>query len=444
MSTPQGWAAFSAGKLGALQFLIASTIVLGDVLLAAFLGAELKGLWHLFLQASVLLTTLGILGQTISYNWAVRNALDTAQRLLSNLMIIVLTFTVALMLAVWLGLEPLGRIYGGVFQYLEPRWSVFVGMVAAQVMFSVSAMVATTSGRPTAWFGLRLAHRVGMVAMIGTLGLMLPSRSDYIFEALLWVVVVTTTLAALAGFTLSAVRPGRPSRVISRQASYGLSALPIDIGMKPGAQIELLILASIAPLASIGAYTAAASFSRLFTAIGHVFQQLLYSRDVHTSPNETLSALRLQFVGSLILLPVFALGLSIVVIPLLYAAEFSDAAWLVFFTLPAAMMAGLCSGLTPGLTQDGQARRLIWITLALLLGRSVLTYLLFASFGVAGAALAGLIGYGLLWLYLLWMTAQRLNVAMQSFLVLSDHDKALLGRGWQKLRFKFKRPNVGE
>lgn len=434
MSTALGRAARSAGKLGGLQFLIMATIVLGDVLLAAFLGAELKGLWHLFLQASVVLTTLGILGQTISYNWAVRNALDTAGRLLSNLAIIVLTCTVALMFAVWLGLEPLGRMYGGVFQYLEPRWSGFVGMVAAQMLFYVASMVATTSGRPIAWFGLRLAYRIAMVAMIGILGLMLPSRSEALLEALLWVFVGTTTLVALFGFTLSSVLPGRPSRVISKQASYGLSTLPIDIGMKPGAQIELLVLASVAPLAAIGAYTVAASFSRLFTSVGDVFQQLLYSRDVRASPDETMAALRLQFIGSLILLPVFALGLSIVVIPLLYAAEFLDAAWVVFFTLPAALLAGLCSGLMPVLMQDGQAGRLIWITLALLIVRGVLTYLLYAPFGIAGAALAGMIGYGLLWLYLLWMTSQRLTMAMHAFLIPSAHDKELLGRAWRKLR----------
>lgn len=430
----------TAGRLGGLRFLIVLAILTGDVLVAAFLGAERKGLWHLFLQASLILTTLGILGQTISYNWAVRNGVDLPGRLLSNLAIIVLTCTVALMFAVWLGLAPLGRLLGGVFLYLEPRWSVFVGMVAAQVLFFVSAMVATTSGRPVAWFGLRLAYRVGMVALIGILGLVLPNRSDILLEALLWMFAGTTTLVALAGFALSQVRPARPSKAFTKQMNYGLSTLPVDIVMRRGAQIELLVVASVAPLAAIGAYTVAASFSRLFTAVGDVFKQLLYSRDVRASPDETVAALRLQFVGSLILLPVFALGLSIVVIPLLYAAEFSDAAWLVFFTLPAAMMAGLCSGLMPVLMQDGQARRLIWITLALLLVRGVLTYLLYAPFGIAGAALAGLIGYGLLWLYLLWMTAQRLTMAMHTFLIPSAHDKELLGRAWRKLRSKFKRP----
>ena len=427
------------GKLGGLRVLILLAVLVGDVLLAAFLGAEKKGLWHLFLQSSLILATLSLLGQTIAYNWGVRSALDQAGRLLANMMIVVLIATIVCLSVVWVGLAPLGEHLGGVFLYLEPRLTVFISMVAAQILFYSATMVATTARLPVAWFGVRFAYRVGLVATIALTGLMLPTRSDTLFDALLWAFTLVTTLAALAGFWIAKMRPTWPSPAIESQARYGLKALPVEVGMRRGAQVELLVVASLSPLAAIGAYTVAASFSRLFTAVGDVFQNLLYSRDLKNNTKEnTTAALRLQFLGCLLLWPVFAVTLSVFLIPLLYTEEFSLASHIVLLTLPAAMMASLCQGLLPFIMQSGRAGQIFWALLGMLLLRGGLTVSLHPILGIFSAPVAGLVGYSLFWLYLLRLTAHGLRLSILELLRPRQDDWTTALSLFQKAISKFR------
>jgi O-antigen/teichoic acid export membrane protein len=375
---------------------------LGGAILARVLGPTLKGEYAAVVAWFGIVLMLGDIGQPAALCFYVARQPRFAREFVatSRMMMVIAG---SLVLVIGLSLAPvLGHDQPSLtLAYRIVFGGSIVSFLGASYSYSLQAR------RPVYWNLSRVSQPVlGLVAICGMwIGHVL--TLDRAAGAL-----VATSLLQLSGAYYFCRRVGlapgraRPS-LVRPLASYGLAQIASVTPYALNASLDQLILSQLVPAADLGRYAIAVSITLIpvpvVSAIGSMAFPRLAAREVITAENDRLMKLAVLVsagVAAVVLIPV-ALTADWLV-PLVFGSQYQAAVPLLWILAPGGVF--LACGQVTGDLLRGRKNPVVvaysqWtaavVTVALL-------FLLLPSLGVAGAAVASTVAYGIALLAMVW------------------------------------------
>jgi O-antigen/teichoic acid export membrane protein len=399
------WAGAGRAVARTAGFNFASTAAagLGGVLVARAVGPAVRGEYSAITAWFGVAVLIGNVGQPAALCFYVaRDPLRARQYVATSRSMMLVTGTVAM--AAGMVLSPaLGRGSAAVAAgYRIAFGSSIVAFVAASYTFSLQARDLPR------WNVVRVSQPVLSLLALGVLwGLRLLTLRN----ALL---VLPATMLVQLGWAYRCCRraglaPGAPQASLVRPlAGYGAAQIAALTPAVLNAQLDQLVLSQTVPPADLGRYALAVSFTLLPTslvaAIGFVAFPWLAAR---SEPTETVRRVQLAAilasagVAVLTLVPLAAAASWLV--PLVFGAGYRGAVPLLWILAPGAVF--LACGQVAGDLLRGRNRPSVvaWAQGVAAVFTVVLLLALLPAAGVAGAAIASTVAYGVALAVMLWV-----------------------------------------
>jgi O-antigen/teichoic acid export membrane protein len=249
-----------------------------------------------------------------------------------------------------------------------------------------------------AWNALRFAPAIGWLAILlvaWRLGAARPSVVASLYLALLALLAVPTLLIArrrVAGSLRPDPRAWRP------MLGYGLPSMLSGVPQLLNLRLDQLLMAALLPPQMLGLYVVAVTWSTAVAQLPNALGSVLFPRTAAQSDARQRAQVLAQGTR-LAVLSAVAVGAAVALItpvamPLLFGAQFGAAVPAALVLVAAAAVSATNSVLEEGLHGLGRPVVALWAELAGLVATATALLLLLVPFGIMGAAVASLLGYG--------------------------------------------------
>jgi O-antigen/teichoic acid export membrane protein len=401
-----------AGWTVGSRLLLAAIIVVSDVILARTLGPEGKGRFALVLLVAQLLAVGVGLGLERAIAVTVARGTAIARASLANGVVWVVVAG---------GLASLVTFAAGAWGWLpnlstRDTW-VIAAAVPLELLFLIGLEALLGRRRLAAYNVARLARR--LVLLVGVVAVAFVPLDLGAALAANLVALVAAGVVILGGLRRDGVAPSRPDLALLRQhLGFGIRAWPGTLGTRAQLRADALLINAIIGVGATGVYSVASSVAETLWYVPSAIAVVVFSRTAalgiaaaSLTSTATRVTLALGLAGAI---PVALL--APVLVPLVYGASFAAAGTALQLLLPGVVAYGVATVVGQFLTAAGAPGRTTVAVLAGLTVNLLLDLVAIPRFGIAGAAVAASVGYGVTALLLLrWyvtLTGQRWTDAL--------------------------------
>jgi O-antigen/teichoic acid export membrane protein len=380
---------------------------IGGAVLARALGPGLKGDYAAIVAWSGIVLMLGDLGQPAALCYYVARQPRLARGYVATSRAMML-MAGSVAMAAGLALAPL-------LAHGDPRLTLAYRIVFSGSVFSfasASYSYSLQARNPAYWNAIRMAQPLLSLAAIGTMW-----AADALTLDRAAMTLVATAFVQLCGAYVLCHRarlaPGRARRALARPlAAYGIAQLASVTPYALNASLDQLILSQLMPAADLGRYSVAVAVTLLpvpvVSAIGSMAFPKLAAREVITAANDRLMRTAVLLSAALavgILLP--AVLVAGWLVPRALGAGYQGAVPLMWILAPGGIFLA-CGQVAGDLLRGARSPATVaYSQWAAAVATGVLLVVLLPALGVAGAAVASTVAYGIALAAMTWVLWRR-------------------------------------